>query len=291
MPITAISGGSQTTKVIGSTSLGLFPQPLHPDVMAYVNAQVSNGYSPSRGRVDALNNLVYALIGNGIYSKCQAIYPFLGGTTGNAQKWNLKNVADTDAAFRLGFQGSWTFAETGVKVTAVSASNYARTYYTPSTNATNNSGHLSAYIRTVYTGQGCIIGGSNGTLATSVAYQIFASTTYSQSVIQGQNTSQWIAYGTSGAAGFYQANRSTSTAQQAYYNGTLKATGTAASSSIASATSELTLASRNGGAFSMSFGNSAEMAFISIGTSLTAFENQMFYEIVQAYQTSLGRQV
>lgn len=291
MPITAISGDSQTTKVIGSTSLGLFPQPLHPDVMNYVNAQVANGYSPTRARVDALNNLVWSLIGEGIYSGCQVIYPFLGGTTGNAHKWNLKNVADTNAAFRLTFNGSFTFADTGIKSTTASATNYGRTYYVPSTNATNNDSHISVYIRNAYTGQGCIIGGSAGNAATSTAFQIFASTTTSAATMQAQNVNQWILYGTSGAAGFYHANRTSSTAQQAYYNGVLKATGTAASAAISGATSEITLACRNNGALSMEFPTNSEMAFVSIGASLTASQSTAFYEIVQAYQTSLSRNI
>lgn len=289
MPLTAL-GGDAGTVVIGDTTTTVFPQTLHPNVSAYIAAQVANGYSPSRARVDALNNLVWGLVANGIWDKCQAIYPFLGGTTAAAQKWNLKDVQDTNAAFRLTFNGSWTFAETGIKAVTAVGSNYARTYYTPSANATNNSGHLTAYIRNQFSGSGCIIGGINGTVTTSIGFQIFASTVLSGTTMQARNSIDFILYGTS-TAGMYSGNRSSSISQEGYYNGLLKITSSIASSSLSSATSELTMSARNRGAFSMDSPNNAEIAFATIGQSLSALEQKLMYQIVQAYQTALGRQV
>ncbi len=288
MPLTTIYGDG--TRVVGSLSGGLFPQPIHPDVSAYVANLIANGYTPSTARVSTLNNFVYTLIGNGIYDKCQVIYPVLGGTTASVHKWNLKNPADTDAAFRLTFNGSWTFADTGMKTSAASVANYARTYYTPSAHATSNSGHLSVYIRNSYSGTGCIIGGSAGGATTSVAFQIFASTAFSTTTIQAQNTAQASAFGIS-AAGMYMGNRSASNAQQAYYNGFQRSSSTAASSSLASATSMITMGCRNNGSFVMEHPTNSEIAFASIGQSLNAAQSRAFYLAVQAYQRGLGRQV
>jgi hypothetical protein len=287
MPLTAL-GGAAGTVVIGDTTTTVFPQTLHPNVMAYVAAQAANGYNPSRTRVDALNNLVWGLVGMGLWDKCQAIYPFLGGTTADAQKWNLKDVRDVDAAFRVTFTGSWTFAETGVKTTTASTANYARTYYTPSTNATSNSVHLSVYIRNQYTGSGCVIGGTNSSSAIAPAIQIFASTTLSGTTVQARNSSDFITYGTS-SAGFYAGNRNTSSSQQAYYNGVQRAIS--AATSLALTTSELTISCRNNGGFVMEQPTNSEIAFATIGTSLTAFEQRVMYQLIQTYQTSLGRQV
>jgi hypothetical protein len=287
MPLTAL-GGASGTVVIGDVVTTVFPQTLHPNVMAYVAAQNANGYSPSRTRVDALNNLVWGLIGMGLWDKCQVIYPFLGGTTAAAQKWNLKDVQDTNGAFRLTFNGSWTFAETGVKTNAALVANYARTYYTPSVNATSNSVHLSVYIRNQYTGQGCVIGGTNSSSAIAPAIQIFASTTLSGTTIQARNASDVIAFGTS-AAGMYAGNRNTSTSQQAYYNGSQRVIS--ATTSLALTTSELTMACRNNGSFVMEHATNSEIAFATIGTSLTASEQRVMYQLIQTYQTTLGRQV
>lgn len=290
MPLTTIYGGG--TRVIGDVSTGLFPQPIHPDVMAYVAAQVANGYNPSRARVDALNNLVWAFIGNGIYEKCQIIYPFLGGTTANTHKWNLKNVADTDAAFRIAFTGTWVFADTGIAATPLNTANFGNVFYTPSVNATNNDAHMSIYIRNSFTGTGAPIGGRNGNQASSTAFQIFASTGLSITTLQAQNTNQGIAFGTAGAAGFYAGNRSSSVLSEAYYNGVKKGTSVAASASLATATGPIILgAVTNGLIIGRQFNTTSEMAFVSIGQSLTNIQQEMFYQIVQAYQTALGRQV
>jgi hypothetical protein len=288
MPLTAL-GGTSGTVVIGDTTTTVFPQTLHPNVSAYIAAQVANGYSPSRARVDALNNLVWGLVGSGIWDKCQAIYPFLGGTTAAAQKWNIKNVQDTNAAFRLTFTGSWTFAETGIKPVTASTANYARTYYTPSVHATSNSGHLTTYIRTQFSGTGCVIGGSTSFSGAADAFQIFASTALSSTTIQAQNATNQSTYGTSGAVGMYSGNRSSSASQQAYYNGFLRSSNT--STSTALTTSELTMAGRNYGSLTIERPTDSEIAFTTIGTSLTALENKLMYQIVQAYQTALGRQV
>jgi len=289
MPITAL-GGASGTVVIGDTTTAVFPQTLHPNVMAYVAAQVANGYSPSRTRIDALNNLVLGLVANGIWDKFQAIYPFLGGTTAAAQKWNIKDVQDTNAAFRLTFAGSWTFAETGVKTVTATTGNYARTYYTPSANATNNSGHLTAYIRNQFTGSGCVMGGTNTSIVSGVAFQVFASTSTNGTTMQARNSSDFLNFGTS-AAGMYSGNLSGASSQEAYYNGVLRGSNSSASSLLSSATAEIVLAARNTGGLSIDQPNNAEIAFAAIGASLSALEEKLLYQIVQAYQTALGRQV
>jgi hypothetical protein len=293
MPLTTIYGDGNGTRVIGSTSMGLFPQPLHPDVAAYVGNQVANGYSPSRARVDALNNLVYELIGGGVYDKFQVIYPFLGGTTANAQKWNLKNAANTDAAFRLSFTGSWTFSETGIVMTSASQSNYARTFYTPSVNATNTDSHLSVYIRNQFTGTGCPIGGIAGSQATSLGYQIFASTILNGSTMQAQNTSNIISFGTS-SAGLYVGTITpdVNTPRFAYYNGNQTATATG-SQSLAGCTAEIYLGLRNNGSGNptVQWPTTSEIALATIGLSLNKIQVRNYYIAVQAYQTTLGRQV
>lgn len=289
MPLTTIYGGG--TRVIGDNTI--VPQVMHPMVQSYIARLVENGYSPSSVRINALNNLIQALSSNGILEKCQAIYPFLGGTTANTHKWNLINNADTDAAFRLSFAGTWTFAETGIKAGApANTNNYARTFYTPSSNATNNDSHLSVYIRDVFTGSGAPIGGRQGNQATSNSFQIFASTALSFTTMQAANTNNGVNLGTAGAVGFYAANRSSSTLQQAIYNGLVKASGVATSLSLATATGEILVGCASNGAFtSRQWPTTSEIGFASIGQSLTQVQHSAYYRLVQKYQLELGRQV
>lgn len=61
---------------------------------------------------NAVNNLVLTLKNAGVWRRCVAIYPMVGGS-GAAHKFNLVNPADTDFAKRLSFAGSWTHSATG----------------------------------------------------------------------------------------------------------------------------------------------------------------------------------
>ena len=54
----------------------------------------------------AICTLVTSMKADGTWAKCSAIYPFVGGTA-TTHKFNLKNPADTNAAFRLSFSGGW----------------------------------------------------------------------------------------------------------------------------------------------------------------------------------------
>lgn len=287
MPFTAL-GGSAGTITVGDVSLGLFPQALHPNVMAYVAAQTANGYSPSRERVDALNNLVWGLVGEGLWDLCDVIYPFLGGTTGAAHKWNLKNVADTDAAFRinwvLGGAGVITYSELGVQMTTVTNTTFGNTFYTPTINAASTSNvHLSAYLNIAPTVNGtAIMGALTGTAQT---YQMGRISTGANPIFGAPNLpNSLVMVGTTNAAGFYCPVRNSINSSTFYRNGISIATS---SNTTAAPSVTVHLLNRNGSAAA----SNGRLAFVSMGAGMTAQQSRDFYTLVQAYQTALGRQV
>lgn len=53
----------------------------------------------------AVNYIVANFKAAGVWNKCRAIYPFVGGTA-STHRWNLKDPRDLDAAFRLTFNGA-----------------------------------------------------------------------------------------------------------------------------------------------------------------------------------------
>jgi len=57
----------------------------------------------------ALNALVRQLKDSALWAKFSAIYPMVGGSA-NYDKWNLKDPRNTDAAYRLSFNGAPTFS-------------------------------------------------------------------------------------------------------------------------------------------------------------------------------------
>jgi hypothetical protein len=71
-----------------------------PDVLAFVAA---SGVTDNTQK-SAVNTLVTSLKEYSVWTKLNAIYPFVGGTA-TTHKWNLKDPRDLDAAYRLEFFG------------------------------------------------------------------------------------------------------------------------------------------------------------------------------------------
>ncbi len=81
------------------------------DAAAYLQAVVSAGGTGITSTVSAATNTMFVdLKSAGIYTKLDALYPFLGGTSASC-KWNAKDPQDTNAAFRLTFAGGITFSQ------------------------------------------------------------------------------------------------------------------------------------------------------------------------------------
>ena len=291
MPLTAL-GGSAGTVVIGDTaSSSTIPQTLHPNASAYIAAQAGVGYAMSKVEIDAVNNLIWELVGNGLWSKMQVIYPCIGNATvgGNAFKWNLKDTT----TFNLTFAGSWTFASTGMQVAAANTANRAATGYNPSINQTLDDAHISIYVRNFYTagttgsifgaynsfnGGGTSVGASNGVAGSADSWVINT----------GSGSGRVSLAGYSG--GFLMATRLTSAnyAVQTLNGGVKRTNLPATSGTLVNAQINIGSTQVTGGFVAC---QPQEIAFASLGLGITAIEQKNFYTIVQAYQTALGRQV
>jgi hypothetical protein len=103
------------------------PAGFDPDAAAYLSAVVAAGGAVSSPMSAATNNMFLALKSNGLYTRIDAMYPVLGGTAAS-HKFNAINPLDTDAAFRLTFNGVWTHNASGM-ITNGLASTYANSYY------------------------------------------------------------------------------------------------------------------------------------------------------------------
>ena len=232
----------------------------------------------------AINTLVTNLKTYGLWDKMKAIYPMVGGTA-TTHKFNLKNPADSNAAFRLGFYGGITHNSNGVSFGG--ANGGAFTYFNPFTNQAKNDLHLSVYARTrptrlvnandINPNTGYVAAGWTTLRATSNSsgYDLFGTS----------DTAAGVASLTTTAVGFSLGSRTSSTAIKIYKNAT-SASGTGASHTADFLNTELTL---NGGNYS--YYSAANYAFVSIGNGLTDAEAANFYTVVQAFQTTLGRQV
>jgi len=86
---------------------------LDSDAQLYLNAVTTAGGTYTSNQSQAVNQLFIDLKSNNLYTKIQALYPFVGGTAAS-NKFNAKNPVDTDAAYRITFSGGWTYNASGV---------------------------------------------------------------------------------------------------------------------------------------------------------------------------------
>jgi len=245
---------------------------LDPDAMAFLTAA---GITDST-IISAINTLVVSLKNFGIWTKMRAIYPFVGGTA-LTHKWNLKDPRDLDVAFRLVFSGGWTHSSTGALANGTNA--YADTRLKPNTMA-QNSAHISSYSRTNYTSTGALMGVNE----TGRMYLTRGGTdTY-----VGINSFGGPETGSTNWRGLLLGSRIDSTKATLYKNGSFVYNAMETSIAPESLQNILIAAYYR---FGPTLYANVETAFNSIGDGLTSTDASNLYTAVQAFQTTLGRQV
>lgn len=291
MPLTTLYGGSPSTRVIGNTTTGLIPEVLHPSLLAYQAALAGASYAMTRTEIDAVNNLIYGMVGCGLWTKMNAIYLFIGGTAAT-NKFNLKDPRDADAAFRLVFNGTWTHSSTGSKGNGSNA--WADTFLVPNTTLTTTSGHLAYYSRTQIQEALAIEIGCQNASSTLTAMALARSGTNISSFRYGSDAagatptlsgtnSQGLFVGSQTGSGINDRN--------IYRNGIKGSAQTATGTTSLPTTAKIAINAFNNNNTTRQYYSSKECAYASIGSGLSAIDNRNLYIIVQNFQTALGRQV
>jgi len=258
-----------------------------PDAVAFLTAAGITDITIT----SAICTLVTSMKANGTWTKCSAIYPMVGGTATTC-KFNLKNPTDTNAAFRLNFVGGWSFSANGALPNGLNA--YADTFLNPNTSLTANSGHLSYYSRT------------NSSVPLEIPMGVFNNVTgvdqFSLVIRRPGDLNSFRATESSGVTGLVNSTSSdsrgltsgsilSSTSRKIYKNGTLLNTNS----------SNITWNRANGNIYigagfdlvsssALSYTNK-QCAFASIGQGFTDTEAAALYNSIQAFNTTLGRQV
>ena len=246
------------------------------DAQAFLDAAVITGITEA----NAVNTLVISLKSYGIWTKMKAVYPFVGGTA-TQHKFNLKNPLDTNAAFRLVFNGGWTHSSTGALPNGVNG--YADSYLVPSTTLQLNSSHMSGYIRTNTTS-----GGIFGCYNAGVTNGLYTNPKFSSGVQESRNNS-----GDGGnvvntdSRGFWINTRIVSTQYKIFKNNTTNQTSNTNTTGLCTISAYVGSINVNG---TPEYQN-REIAFASIGDGLTDTESANYYTAVQTFQTSLSRNV
>lgn len=244
-----------------------------PDAQAFITA--ASITDPTQQ--NAINQLVVDLKGYSIWTKFKAIYPIVGGSA-SSHAVNLK----TPGTYNLTFSTGWTHSSTGMTPNGTSA--YANTSLVPSSVLSLNSTHISGYIRTNLVSQAPMLSSENAGSYDNGLYIWPLQNQGYYSVRINDNTSTFATV-TYDIRGLHVATRTASNVKK-YRVNTTQIFNSGVSSTALNTSSIYIGASRNNANY---FSN--EIAFNSIGDGLTDTDSANFYTAVQAYQTTLGRQV
>ena len=257
MPITGYSN------TISVTTLGY-----DADAQAFFDRVTDAGGTLSVTEKTATNQLVLDMKSAGIWTAMRAVYPMIGASAAACAQ-NLKS-----ASFTGTFTSGWTFASTGVTPNGTSA--YMNTGFNPSVQLSGTSAHASLYPRTSLTGGY----GIQGDFSSRMDIILFSGTLYSAIGTTGQTNFTGSPY-----RSLIIGSRTSSTSNKLYMGGTLRNTQTAVSVILPNYNYWIGAVDLN------TFYSSNECAFASLGDGLDDTQASNFYTAVQAFQTTLSRNV
>jgi len=242
-----------------------------PDATAFIDAAGITNTTI----ISAIQQLVIDLKLYSIWSKMKAIYPFVGGTA-SLHKWNLKDPRDLDAAFRLVFYGGITHSSTGAEFNG--SNGYADSLLTPNVTLSQNNTHISFYSNKQLVSDKPFMGNSNDAQPQLNIFPTFSSQLYMR--VNSAATASIIS--NTSSTGLFIANRVTSNETRNFQNTTLR-TQSASSTGLANVPVLISRQASEYGAYIVSFA--------SIGEGITDTQAANLYTSVQAFQTTLGRQI
>ena len=206
-------------------------------------------------------------------------------------KFNLVNPVDSDAAFRLVFNGGWTHSSNGA--TPNGTNGYADTFLVPSSVLAQNSTHLSFYSRSnILNTLQFEIGSFNlgaaglGSSSFGISYNSAPNGHMRNRVSTATPSTGFIP---TDARGLFTSNRTLSTEQKAYQNGVLKETASVSSNGLS--TLQIAISANRISAIAVGDYSAKQTAFASIGDGLNDTEATALYNAVNNYQVALSRNV
>jgi len=247
-----------------------------PDASAFFSRVTAAGGTLTTTEQNAVNTLVLDMKAAGIWSAMRAVYPMVGASAAACAQ-NLKSSSFTGT-----FSSGWTFASTGVTGNGTSA--YMNTFFNPANESSvaSNDFSMGVYLRTQVGGTDSQMGnfGASGDVlmianynSTNVLYRLF--TTLDDYGANSGNVSK----------GLTSLSTLTTSTQKVYKQGTLIYTGT--KTTTIKGSKDIYVGAING----IGLYSAAQFAFSYIGNGLTDTNVSNFYTAVQAFQTTLSRQV
>lgn len=258
----------------------VLPETGDPDASLFIaNGNIQDG--TTEGAIQVVTPILKTI---GTLWTSSAIWPIAGGTE-LAHKLNLKNPLDTDAANRLLFPNGMTHSANGMQGNGTNQ--YADTFLTPSTfpGISQNSAHIAFYARTAGGASQREMGlnGTNGVIMRLIID--LAGSMYGEVNAGGSS----LGAAPSPIPAFYIISRVASNEYKVYRNGVVFATVAAPSTGIPN--NPIYLCANNEGGSTAIGHSSKQCAWASAGGGLTPAEALAYYNAVQTFQTTLGRNI
>jgi hypothetical protein len=227
--------------------------------------------------LNALNTFDSGLISNGLDTKMKALYPFVGGTA-NTHKFNFMDSRDLDIAFRLSIFGGWTHTSKGIVGSATN--NYANTNLNALTHISASDNSFSVYKQNNETIYECYIrvGPVISTFITTSELFYWNGNNYFMSSGTAEKSASIS------GRGFYMVNRNINTLS--LFKNTTKTSFTDSFTTQYNGNYIIGNGSDVG-----NYTTNNTLSFIHIGQNLSDSEQTIFYNLIQAMQTALSRQV
>ena len=250
------------------------------DALAFFARVTAAGGTLTTTEKNATNQLVLDMKSAGIWSPMKAIYPMVGASAAACAQ-NLKG-----SSFTGSFSSGWTFASTGVTPNGTSA--FMNTFLVPNSQLTDNNLHISFYSRT----QNTSTSGINMGARLNGLYEMFLvlySAAGTNKVFNNGTALTHAATSTNtNTLGLQIGSQTSTTSRKLYFAGTLLNTNTTSYYAITAGVAIYIGAYSTGSAANFS---PHQCALASIGDGLDDTQASNFYTAVQAFQTTLSRQV
>ena len=203
-------------------------------------------------------------------------------------KYNLVNPVDSDAAFRLVFNGGWTHSSNGA--TPNGTNGYADTFVNPFLHTLGYSQHVSMYSRTQNTSiSGVQLGVLDSASAEIALFQYYNSVSLKGATFYAY-PARAVKINNTNTLGFQIASRTSNNSLKLYFNNSLLDTNTN-TETLTRPNGKIYLGGSNWFSTGATQYTPHQHAFDTIGDGLTDTEAANLYTRVQAFQTSLSRNI
>ena len=242
------------------------------DAAAFFARVTAAGGTLSATEKIATNQLVLDLKANSLWTPMKAIYPMVGASAAACAQ-NLKSSSFTGTFTSTG----WTFASTGITGNGTSA--YFDTTVTNNIDITDRASHWSTYFRTL---------GNAGFCGYFNAANAFGVQPRAASNVIATGLNNIAATSVNSVIGYLVGSVNSATDAKLYVNNSL--VFTLSNPTAISQNLDFYLGALNSSGSAILYATQ-EIAFSSLGGNLNNTQASNFYTAVQAFQTTLSRQV